>query len=162
MIILITLLIIALCFGLVIFVGAPYLPTLTAQVNAALLLADLKTGDTMLELGCGDGKVLIAAAKQGINVVGYEINPLLIAVAWLRTRRYRKNVTIIWGDFWQKDWPESQAIFVFLLEKYMLKLDKKIMQYPHKPVKLVSFAFKVPTKQPAKIERGVFLYQYNR
>jgi 16S rRNA A1518/A1519 N6-dimethyltransferase RsmA/KsgA/DIM1 with predicted DNA glycosylase/AP lyase activity len=148
------------CFGGVLLFGAPYLPTLRPQIQAALELAELKSGDTLLELGSGDGKVLVAAARQGINVVGYELNPLLVAFSWLRTRKYRNKVRIIWGDYWQNDWPEHQAIFTFLLPRYMTKLDKKVIQSKHKPVKLVSFAFEVPHR-PAEAERGgVFLYVY--
>jgi SAM-dependent methyltransferase len=148
------------CFGGVLLAGAPYLPTLGPQVQAALELADLKAGDTLLELGCGDGKVIIAAARQGINVVGYELNPLLALLAWLRTRRYRRQVRIIWGDFWRQPWPAANAIFTFLLPKYMPKLNKKVIQYPHKPVKLISFAFEVPQLKPAKQKAGVYLYKY--
>jgi len=157
---LIAVLIIVICFGGVLLFGAPYLPTLTSQVDSALELASLKPGQTLLELGCGDGKVVIAAAKQGVQVVGYELNPFLVAVAWLRTRRYRKNVTIIWGDFWRKDWKKADAIFVFLLPKYMEKLDTKIDRYPHKPVKLVSFAFSIPTKKPTNSIDSIFVYTY--
>lgn len=155
------LLALAACFGGVLLVGAPYLPTLGPQVRAALELADLKAGDTLLELGCGDGKVLAAAARQGINVVGYELNPLLVILAWSRTRRYRQHVRIIWGDFWHKPWPEAEAIFTFLLPKYMPKLDKKVIQYPYKPVKLVSFAFDIPSLKPAKQKSHVYLYEYH-
>jgi len=147
-------------FAGVLLYGAPYLPTLRPQVVAALELANLKTGDCLLELGCGDGKVAVAAAKQGIRVVAYELNPWLAAISWLRTRRYRHNVQIIWGDFWRKPWPPAQAIFVFLLPKYMPQLDTKIEQYSHKPVKLVSFAFAVPARKPAASRKGVFLYKY--
>jgi SAM-dependent methyltransferase len=148
------------CFGGVLLMGAPYLPTLSPQVSAALKLADLQPGDTLLELGCGDGKVLIAAAKQGVYSVGYELNPIVAAVAWIRTIRYRKYATVIWGDFWKKPWPETDAIFVFLLPKYMKKLHKKCIQYNHKPVKLVSFAFTVPGQKPSAVEQGVFRYDY--
>src|SRR5579859_4724806 len=110
------------CFGGVLLVGAPYLPTLSPQVKVALDLANLEAGQTLLELGCGDGKVLIAAAKRGIKSVGYELNPIIAAVAWIRTRRYRKLVTVIWGDFWSRPWPEADAIFVFLLPRLMNKL----------------------------------------
>ncbi len=149
------------CFAAVVFVGAPYLPTLQPQVQAALRLADLKPGQTLLELGCGDGRVLIAAAEQGIRVVGYELNPLLVVVAWLRTRRYHKLIKIVWGDFWHSPWPEADAIFVFLLPKYMEKLDTKIVQYSHKPVKLVSFAFVVPDKEPVAVKQSVYRYDYS-
>ncbi len=148
------------CFAGVLLFGAPYLPTLTPQVKAALKLADLKPGQTLLELGCGDGKVLIAAAERGIHVVGYELNPLLVAVAWLRTRRYRKLVTVRWANMWHVRWPETDAIFVFLLPKYMKKLDKKIVQQKYASVKLVSFAFKIPERKVASELRGVFLYTY--
>jgi SAM-dependent methyltransferase len=152
--------IILICFSAVVLFGAPYVPTLKPQVETALELAALKPGETMLELGCGDGKVLLAAARQGINMVGYELNPLLAAVAWLRTLRYRGQVKVIWGDFWQKPWPEAEAIFTFLLPKYMEKLNKKVIRYDYKPVKLVSFAFEVPGKRPAAKENGVYLYTY--
>jgi 16S rRNA A1518/A1519 N6-dimethyltransferase RsmA/KsgA/DIM1 with predicted DNA glycosylase/AP lyase activity len=148
------------CFAGVLLVGAPYLPTLSPQVEAAIKLSGLKSADTLLELGCGDGKVVLAAARQGITVVGYELNPLLAALAWLRTRRYRHNVTIIWGDFWRKPWPEAEGIFVFLLPKYMKRLDTNVMQYKHKPVKLVSFAFKIPDKAVSAEQKGLFVYDY--
>lgn len=154
------LLVILACFAGVLFFGAPYLPTLSPQVMTALKLAGLKPGNTMLELGCGDGKVLVEAAKMGFNVVGYELNPILVVIAWLRTRRYRKQVHIIWGNFWHKSWPEAQAIFVFLLPRYMGKLDKKCIQYKYKPVKLISFAFAIPGKLAAQQDNGVFQYLY--
>ena len=150
------------CFSGVLLFGAPYLPTLGPQVEAALKLADLKSGQTLLELGSGDGKVIVAAAKKGINVVGYELNPLLVVISWLRTRKYRHNVTIIWGDFWQKTWPEHDAIFTFLLPKYMSKLDKKVMQSSPKKVKLISFAFAIPNKHIQAQKHGVYLYIYDK
>lgn len=155
-----SILVLLICFGGVLLVGAPYLPTLAPQVQAALKLADLKPGDTLLELGCGDGKVLLAAARQGINAVGYELNPILAILAWLRTRRYRHQVHVIWGNFWHKPWPPAQAAFTFLLPRYMPKLNKKVMQYQHKPVKLVSFAFKIPGRSVTAQKRGVFMYHY--
>lgn len=154
------LIVVGFCFAVVLLFGAPYLPTTKLQIDAAIKLASLKPGETMLELGCGDGRVVIAAAKKGINVVGYELNPVMALIAWIRTRKYRKNVKIIWGDFWQKEWPEHQAIFTFLLTKYMPKLNKKIIQSKHKPVKLVSFAFKIPDREADSEKAGVFLYRY--
>ena len=58
--------VIAFCFAVVLLRGAPYLPTLRTQVEAAIELADIKEGDTLLELGCGDGKVVLCAAQKGI------------------------------------------------------------------------------------------------
>lgn len=148
------------CFAGVLLVGAPYLPTLNRQMGTALELADLQPGETLLELGCGDGRVLAAAAKRGINSVGYELNPLLALAAWLRTRRHRRQVRVVWGDFWRAEWPPAEAVFTFLLPRYMAKLDKKCTRYPHKPVKLVSIAFEVSGRQPKTKKNGVYLYTY--
>lgn len=147
-------------FTFVVFFGAPFLPTLTPQVKHALDMIDLKSGQTLLELGSGNGKVMIAAAERGIRVIGYELNPVLVVYSWLRTRRYRKLVSIRWANFWKVKLPEADGIFVFLLQPYMKKLDKKIVQECSKSVKLVSFAFYIPDKEPFKEEDGMYLYTY--
>lgn len=161
---LIVLLIFLIPFGVVSIVGAPFLPTLKPHIKTALDLAELKRGQTLIELGCGDGRVVAAAAKRGIRVIGYELNPFLAFVAWLRTRRYGKRVQIKVGDFWRTDWPKADAVFTFLLPKYMVKLDKKVIRYQAaqaSPVKLVSFAFMVPDKVANEHREGVWLYYYN-
>lgn len=149
------------CFCGVILVGAPYLPTLKPQVGYALDLANLKPGQRLIELGCGDGRVLVAAAERGIVCVGYELNPILAITAWLRTRKYGSQVKVVVGNFWRRDWPETDAVFVFLLGRYMKKLNKKCIQYRHKPFKLVSVAFKIPEKKIVREKRGIYLYLYN-
>lgn len=148
------------CFSFVLLHGAPYLPTLKAQVAAALELADLKPGDTVIELGCGDGRVLLAAARAGINSIGYELNPLMFLVSWLRTLPYRQQVKVIWGDFWRQDWPAVDAIYVFLLPRLMPRLDKKITSEKFGSTKVVSFAFKFPKRKAVAEKKGVFLYDF--
>ncbi|HEY1064170.1 MAG TPA: hypothetical protein VGE30_02610 [Candidatus Saccharimonadales bacterium] len=148
-------------FSFVLLFGAPYVPTLTPQVEAALELVNLKPGETLLELGCGDGKVLIAAAQTGLHAVGYELNPFLALIAWWRTRRFKGAVRVVWGNFWTKEWPPAEGIFTFLHPRFMPKLDKKIVQSNRQNVKLVSFAFEVPGRKPAKQKQGVFLYDYS-
>ena len=155
-------LLVILCFALVLFVGAPYVPTLSPQTKLALDMVVLKPGETLLELGSGDGKVLIAAAQRGLRVVGVELNPILVLVSRVRTWRYRKQVRVVWGNLWQSDkWPQSEGIFVFLLPKYMKRLDRAISGWHTKPVKLVSFAFPIPQKAIAKQhELGIYVYEY--
>ena len=148
------------CFEFVLLFGAPFLPTLKPQIEVALDLLALKPGDTLLELGCGDGRVMIAAAKRGIKSVGYELNPLLAGIAWLRTRRYGKTVQVICGDYWRASWPKAEGVFWFILPRYMSKLHKKVMQYHHRPVRVASFAFTIQDKKPRSQKDGVYLYEY--
>lgn len=151
-----------LCFGAVLVVGPPYLPTLSKQVATALDMLDLKRGQTLLELGCGDGKVLIAAAQRGLQVTGIELNPLLVLLCKLRTWRYRQQVKVIWGNYWSTAvWPAADGIFGFVLPKYMTKLDSTIIAWHRKPVRLASFAFEIPDKPKYQENNGVFLYKYD-
>ena len=147
-------------FGFVLVFGAPYLPTLKPQIETALDLLDLQPGDTMLELGSGDGRVLRAAAKRGWRVVGYELNPLLVLFSYAYTWKYRSLVTIKWGNALTAEWPAAEGIYIFGLSKIMTKLHKKIVQYNHKPVKLVSFNFVIPNKKPTRVRGNVHLYSY--
>src|SRR5258708_7896927 len=128
-------------FGLVVFFGPPYLPTFNKQITTALDLIDLKPGETLLDLGSGDGRVMSAAARRGLNVVGVELNPIMFLISKASTFKYRKQVRIIWGNYWGKPWPRADGIFTFMLPKYMAKLDTRIEKWRPKEIKLASFAF---------------------
>ena len=148
-----------LVFGFVILFGAPYLPTRRAQAEAALDLLALKPGQTFYDLGCCDGRLLRAAAKRGLKAVGYEFNPILAGIAWLCTRRYRDLVVVHCGNFWHADLSKADGVFIFLLDRYMLRLDQKLTRLG-KPVKLASYAFRIPGKKPVHQREAVFLYEY--
>lgn len=156
--------VVAICivlFGFVVFIGAPYVPTLATQQRQALKLLGLKKGQTVLDLGSGDGRFLREAARQGYKAVGIEANPLLVLVAYIVCLPYRKNVQIIWGDMWRKDWPKTDGIYVFLHTRFMKKLDNKIVQqYNGSTINVVSYAFEIPDRVAAKRHKGLFLYKY--
>ncbi len=148
--------------GFVVFFGPPYVPTLRRNMDAALDLLNIKPGETVIDLGSGDGRVLLAVAKRGANAVGIELSPLLVIVSWLRTRRYRKQVRIIWGSYFTVTWPRADAIFTFMIQRQMRELDSRIEKWRgKKPVRLASFAFPIPDKQPTATRNGVFLYEYD-
>lgn len=156
-------LLLILVFGLVVLRGAPYLPTLEKQLADAFDMLELNPGQTLLELGSGDGRMLAAAAKRGVYSVGYELNPLLVLWTRLRYWKYRKFISVRWGDFWLSDWPKTDGMYVFLLEKYMKKLDNKIIQYAKgKPYKVVSFGFEIPNRKVSAQRKGLRLYLYEK
>lgn len=160
--VLIILIIVAvLLFGLVVLRGAPYLPTLSQQIEDALDMLELKSGQTLLELGSGDGRLLAAAARRGVYSVGYELNPLLVVWTRLRYWKYRTYISVKWGDYWLAEWPKSDAMYVFLLEKYMKKLDNKVAHYAKgRHYKLVSFGFEIAGKKVVSQRKGLRRYDY--
>ena len=148
-------------FAIVLLVGAPYLPTRKKQVNEALDILALKPGELLVDLGCGDGVVLVEAAKRGIRAEGYELNPIVCAVAYIRTWRYRALVTVRCRDFWSVRLPaDTKAVYTFLLDPYMEKLDRKLTGELKRGSKLLSYTFTIPGKKPASAKNACYLYRY--
>lgn len=147
-------------FALSVMFGPPYIPTLTRSLHTALDMLDLRPGQTVLDIGSGDGKVLIAAAERGWNAVGIEINPFLVIISRLRTRRYRGRVRVVWGNYFTVQWPQADAVFGFIIQRHMRRLDQCIRLWHTKPVMLASFAFHIPGKSPVAEKDGVHLYMY--
>ena len=115
----------------------------------------------MLELGSGDGRMLKEMAKKEVYCIGYELNPLLVLISRLICWPQRQFVTIKWTNFWVEELPDASGIYVFLLDRYMEKLNAKIINRKNKvPLKLVSYAFKVPKKKYLKKNGALYLYQY--
>jgi SAM-dependent methyltransferase len=149
-----------LIFGMIPLKGAPWLPSLKAHRAAAFDLLGLKPGQTVIDLGCGDGRFLKAAASRGYNAVGYELNPFMYAISWLVTRRYFKRVELHFGDFWKADISQADAVYVFLFDRYMRQLDDKLKKEARPGLKLASHTFKIPGKKPLASQYGVYLYRY--
>lgn len=151
---------VVLSFGLVVAFGAPYLPAKKRQVETAIDLLELKPGQTLYDLGCGDGKVLRICADRGIKAVGYELNPILYVVCKITCYRQRRLITVRYGNFWSADLSKADGVFVFLLDKFMPKLDKKLSAELKPGVKLASFTFKIPGKKMYKCKEAIFIYNY--
>ena len=147
-------------YGWVILFGAPYVPTLQKQRQAAIKLLELKPGQVFVDLGSGDGSSLILAAQQGATAIGYELNPFLVLISWVRTRPYRQRVKIVMGNFWRADLSNVDAIFVFLIGHYMKKLDQLIVGQPHKRLRIVSNTFAIPGRKALAKKGPLYLYVY--
>ena len=151
----------ALAYGFVILFGAPFLPTMKKQRKDALDLLDLKPGQVFVDLGSGDGRLLVLAAQRGLKVVGYEINPFLWLYSWLRTRRYGRQVKIKLQSFWRADLSAVDGVFVFLITNHMERLDRLLAgRGGKKDLKVVSHAFRIPGQKSAQKLGALFLYIY--
>ncbi len=152
--------IVGLAFAISGRMGAPYVPILKRDSDALFKLAGLETGQTIIDLGCGDGRLLRTAAQQGIRGIGYEINPFMVIVAKIVCWRYRKLVSIRLANLWRIELPRADVIYVFLMPQHMKRLDKRLQEQIKHPTKVVSFAFAIPGKTTLAHNKNTFVYQY--
>ena len=124
--------------------GAPWLPTSMKQVHRMLSIAEAGPEDVVYDLGCGDGRIVVTAAKKyDARAVGIENNPIrylwcefLITILGLR-----KRVEIRFGNFFEKDLSEATLITCYLLQETNNKLEKKFLEELSPGTKVVSNAF---------------------
>jgi hypothetical protein len=149
----------AVMFVGIVVIGAPYVPSKRVHINDAFELLDLQKGQLLIELGCGDGRVLKAAAARGLSARGYELNLVLFLIAYVRCWSVRDRVKVVWGDYWHADLSDADGIFIFSAEMFMKRLDKKIIRTSH-AMRLASVGFGVPGRKMTRSKGAIKLYQY--
>lgn len=147
------------------WLGAPWLPTPRAAIEAALDAAGVGPRDVVVDVGTGDGRVLLAAARRGASAVGYELSPFLWLVAWLRSRPFRRLVRVRFADGFRADLSAATVVFAFLRPATMPRLAATLKrQQGTKNLTLLAYAFPLPSRTPARVLRiprcaPIFLYE---
>src|ERR1700681_3827461 len=131
----------------------PYLPTTEEAVVAMLKLADVKSTDVVYDLGCGDGRIVVAAAKNfGARGVGIDIDPVRIAEAKANAKKaaVENLVQFEENDLFQADIHEASVVTLFLLSSVNLKLRPKLQQELKPGTRIVYNTFDMGDWKPKK------------
>ena len=141
--------------------GAPFVPSKHRAVGDMVSLANAKTGDKIADLGAGDGRLLIAFAKMGVEAHGYEINPFL--VLWARYKVKKLGLTNLvfmhWKSFWGVNLSGFNIVAVYGIKWIMGRLENKLQVELHPGARIVSNLYPFPTWEPAEKFRSVYLYK---
>ena len=156
----VVLLLIVLPFGVGAVLGAPYVPILRKQTQELFKIAELAPGQTLIDLGSGDGRLLRAAASRGVRCIGYEINPYLVLISRVVCWRYRNMVTIHTADIWHITLPPADIIYIFALDRYMSRLDQKFQSEIDRPTLVVSYIFEIPARKAIRATPNTHVYAY--
>jgi SAM-dependent methyltransferase len=93
-----------------------WVPTPMEIVEAMLDMAGVKAGDKLVDLGAGDGRIAIAAAKRGANSTGIEYNPDMVALSQRNaTRAGVTTAKFVQGDIFQSDFSDADVVTMYLL-----------------------------------------------
>ena len=150
--------VLAVCFGLVVIVGAPFVPTHNSVAQHVSELVRLKKGQSFYDFGSGSGRVVAMAAKAGANAHGYELNPLLVVYSKLRLARYR-NAHIHFGNYWKVDTNKVDVLFIFGMQRDVNKLHQKLLAN-RRPIKDVTYGFQLLERKQIVSDKGLFVYEY--
>jgi hypothetical protein len=154
---------IVLLFGFVVFRGAPYVPSRRKSVELAFTkLYKLRANDTLLDIGSGDGLVLRAAAKMGVKrAIGYELNPALVIISRLLSRKY-PTIEINTADFWYVAFPSDvTVVYLFIVSRDSLRMEQKLQAESDrlgKAFRVITFGASLPSLNADKTIEACRLY----
>ena len=146
------------------FFGPSSIPTRHERIRKALRLANLQPDEILYDLGAGDGRVLVIAAKEfGAQAVGVEIGPVQCAVSWGNALRNRvsSKIKIEAGNFYHVDLNKADVVFAYLTSDQAGRLQGKFERELKKGARVVTISFSLPDWEPVYLDRDdlIFLYE---
>ncbi len=141
--------------------GAIYLPSSDEQIQAMLRLAKVKKGERAVDIGAGDGRIVRKLAHAGAVAHGFEINPILVLVAWWQSRLLPRGQrgAFHWANMWWVDFSKYQVVTLFGMTYIMRDLERKLQKELPKGARVVSNSFPFPNWKPVQKLGSVYLYQ---
>jgi len=133
---------------------APFLPSAEEIIIRMLDIAELKAGETLYDLGCGDGRILIIAAQEyGAKAVGIELNPDLASKAKINVKSHRleERVHIVNKNFFDVDFSPAHVVTMYLTQLAADALQTKFKKELHKGTRIVSHNYEVGSWRPELI-----------
>ena len=146
--------------GLSWFAGsdAPFVPTKMTNIRKILKLAGVKKGKKFYELGSGDGRVVLEAAKLGADSIGIEQSWIRVLYSRCKARKF-KNAKFYHGNIFDKNFADSDIIYIYLLAKGVKKLEEKLKKELKRGTVVITQKYHFPNWKPYKKLGDFWLYR---
>jgi len=150
-------------------IAAPPLGTKSKDVRRLIEVANVQAGEVVFDLGAGDGRLIIAAAREHpqAQIVGYELSPL--HYVWCRLRLAIggcRQAKVRFKDFYQVDFGQADVVLCFLTPGALAKLRTKFEQEMRPGARFVSYIFPfedlVPTEENRPTLQDLPIYVYEK
>lgn len=129
----------------------PFAPTPKRNVGIVIEKLNLKPGEIFYDLGCGDGRYLIAAEQRGARATGFEISPWPFLKAKLNLKRHRSAAALRYQNFYSVNLGDADVVVCFLLDTVMEKVEKKLERELKPGARVASYGFRLPSWQPIEV-----------
>ena len=145
------------------FYGLPSVPTKPERIRKALKLVNLQPDEVLYDLGAGDGRVLLIAAREfGAFSIGLEVGPVQCALIWLRiaSSGLADRIQIHWGNFFKADLKEADVVYVYATSQEVLKLSPFLRQQMKAGSRVVSISADFPEWEPSTFDEHDLIFVY--
>jgi len=143
--------------------GGAWSPVPGHVVRRMLELAELRPGEVLCDLGAGDGRILVTAARDlGARAVGFELDPLrgLVAAWRARLARVGDRVSVVRADFFTSPLPDPDVVTIWLSQAALNRLEPILLDSLRPGARVVAYRRQFPTWVPAATDpaHGLFLW----
>lgn len=145
------------------FWGAPWIISSKNTIRKMLSIGDLAPGETVVDLGSGDGRILIVAATEfGAKGIGIEIDPLrcLISNLFIVRRGLTKKINIRWGNIFTADFSDVDLVTLYLTRETNQRLRDSSLDKLNPGTRVVSNGFTIPGWKATKIDNQNLIFMY--
>ncbi|XP_063182246.1 ATP synthase subunit C lysine N-methyltransferase isoform X1 [Chroicocephalus ridibundus] len=127
----------------------PFVPATSTQIQNVLKMLENRSG-SLVDIGSGDGRIVIAAAKRGFKAVGYELNPWLVWYSRYRAWRdgVHQNTKFYISDLWKVSFSRYTNVVVFGVPQMMPELEKKLEEELECNARIIACRFPFPCWVP--------------
>ena len=153
----------ALWYVVPLLTGLPWVPSKSKRIRRALDLADLKSRETLYDLGAGDGRVLaIAAGEFGALAKGIELSPVhcLIALIRIFTMGLRDQAKILWGNLYRADISDADVVFVYLTRAHAIRVKSVLEEQLRSGARVVTISSDLEGWEPTGMDKEALIFLY--
>lgn len=143
--------------------GLPPVPTNPNRIRKALQLVNLQPHEIIYDLGAGDGRVLLIAAREfNAQAIGIEVGPVQCVLIYLRAAAsgFGNQIQIKWANYLKADLSQADVVFLYATSKEVLKLSKHLEKQMKPGSRLVSISAGFPEWQPSNVDEHDLIFIY--
>jgi len=143
--------------------GLPWIPTRPNRIRRALELAHVSPGEIVYDLGSGDGRVLLLAAREfGAQAIGVEISLLHCLVARLKVifGGVKNNVSIRWASYYKVDFSDADVIYIYITSREAARLRPYLENQLRSGTRIISISCEITGWQPVLFNRDELIFIY--